>query len=348
MSMNIPHIFEFGPFRLDVRQRELLRNGVPVPLRHKAFDLLLVLVENRNSVVEKKELMRLVWPDSEVEENNLTVQKRALVAVLGDGYIQTVPRHGYRFIAEVREITAGGEMTSRVPIAVQQSFAGEKSVDEVSHSSKRVPVLRPEEPDENHIAKSLRTWNRPIFVGIIVLLVFMVAALIWQRMANRTEMSSQTRVQVRSPSDEAEVMRVVKESQIYETLGIYTHPEAFDRSQLSKFWMLIEEGGKAVPAIEAAVERLRTKGWRYADESRVEIFDFRYVRIFSPKDYSEVGTSERWYVPTVWANSGVRVENRNVYLGVYDIDYTLRKINGRWLIEENSTPRPTSIGNQNK
>ena len=58
--------------------------------------------------------------------------------------------------------------------------------------------------------------------------------------------------------------------------------------------MSVEQGGKAVPAIEAAVDRLRKRGWRYADESRVEVFDFRYVRVFSPRDYAEEGTSERW------------------------------------------------------
>ena len=63
---------------------------------------------------------------------------------------------------------------------------------------------------------------------------------------------------------------------------------------------------------KAAVDRLRKRGWRYADESRVEVFDFRYVRVFSPRDYAEVGTSERWYVPTVRAD-GSRVEDRNVY-----------------------------------
>jgi hypothetical protein len=78
----------------------------------------------------------------------------------------------------------------------------------------------------------------------------------------------------------------------------------------------------------------------------MEIFDFRYVRIFSPRDYVEVGTSERWYVPTMWAD-GSRVQNRNVYLGIYDVDYMLRKIDGRWLIEDNSTPRPRSNVNQN-
>ena len=169
-------------------------------------------------------------------------------------------------------------------------------------------------------------------------------ALIWQWRAAETPAGS--RRQVRSPSDEAEVRRVVKESQVYETLGIYTHPETFDRNQLDKFWMSVAQGGKAVPAIEAAVGRLRQRGWRYADESRLEIFDFRYVRIFSPRDYAEAGTSERWYVPTVWAD-GSRVQNRNVYLGVYDVDYTLRKINGRWLIEENSTPRPKANANRN-
>ncbi|HLL15812.1 MAG TPA: winged helix-turn-helix domain-containing protein [Pyrinomonadaceae bacterium] len=345
--MDKPHIFEFGQFHLDVTQRTLLRNGEPVPLKPKAFDLLVVLVENRHSVVSKEDLMRRVWPDSEVEENNLTVQKRALVSVLGEGYIQTVPRRGYRFVADVREETGSGKAESRVPV-VQQGAASETLTDGLRDAYISSPALPAQELGSEHVAKTLSSWKRPALIGFIVLLSIAGLALIWKRVRESQLHVVHGRVQVRSPSDEAEVMRVVKESQIYETLGIYVRPETFDQSQLDKYWLPAEKGGKAVTAVQAAVERLRKRGWRYADDSRMEIFDFRYVRIFSPRDYAEVGTSERWYVPTVWANDGKRVENRNVYLGTYDVDYILQRVEGRWLLEENSTPRPWSGSNQNK
>lgn len=342
--MDTHRTFEFGPFHLDVRQRTLLRNGEQILLKPKALDLLIVLVENRDRVVEKEELMRRVWPDSAVEENNLTVQKRALVAALGDGYIQTVPRRGYRFLADVRDVQSGGAPTSEASAALQQSLADESLEDDAQRRSTQESASRQQRQGETGIDKTTGRRKSFAVICLVALLVVAGAFVVWRQLATRSEHRPAERVQVRSPSDEAEVMRVVKESQIYETLGIYTHPEAFDRGQLSRFWVSVEQGGKATAAIEAAVERLRKRGWRYADDSRVEVFDFRYVRIFSPRDYAEVGTSERWYVPTVWAETNVRVENRNVYLGIYDVDYTLRKIDGRWLIEDNSTPRPKSDG----
>ncbi|MBA3715302.1 MAG: winged helix-turn-helix domain-containing protein [Pyrinomonadaceae bacterium] len=102
------HIYEFGPFRLIPDERQLLRDGQVVPLTPKAFDLLLVLVENSGHLIEKEELMKRVWPDSFVEEANLSVKMSALRRALGEGpnehqYVETVPRHGYRFVAGVKE-----------------------------------------------------------------------------------------------------------------------------------------------------------------------------------------------------------------------------------------------------
>jgi len=99
------HFYEFGPFRLDATDRQLLREGVPLSLTPKALDTLLVLVRNSGRTLEKDELMKAVWHDTIVEENNLTQNVSALRKVLGQDFrfIQTVPRRGYRFIAEVSE-----------------------------------------------------------------------------------------------------------------------------------------------------------------------------------------------------------------------------------------------------
>src|SRR5262245_39818971 len=102
MSNAAGHVFEFGPYRLDTGRRLLLRDGEVVPLTPKAFELLSVLVENSERVVEKSELMERVWPDSFVEESNLTQSVFMLRKALGDTpsehrYIVTVPGRGYRF-----------------------------------------------------------------------------------------------------------------------------------------------------------------------------------------------------------------------------------------------------------
>src|SRR5215216_846410 len=97
----------FGPFVLDTREGALLREGRPVQLTPKAFETLVALVERSGHCLAKEELMRRVWPDSFVEENNLSQNisqlRRALHAEDAEAaqYIETVPRRGYRFKSPV-------------------------------------------------------------------------------------------------------------------------------------------------------------------------------------------------------------------------------------------------------
>ncbi len=109
MEKAIQRIFEFGPFRLIPEESQLLRDDVPVALTPKSFDLLVVLVESSGHLLEKGELLERVWPDSFVEEANLSVKMSELRRVLGKGddgvqYIETVPRRGYRFVAPVTDV----------------------------------------------------------------------------------------------------------------------------------------------------------------------------------------------------------------------------------------------------
>jgi DNA-binding winged helix-turn-helix (wHTH) protein/WD40 repeat protein len=106
--MSGQRFYEFGPFRLDVGRRLLFREGEVVPLTPKVLHTLLVLVENRERVVGKEELMKAIWSDTFVEEGNLTQNistlRRALGETPGDhAYIETVPKQGYRFVAIVTE-----------------------------------------------------------------------------------------------------------------------------------------------------------------------------------------------------------------------------------------------------
>ncbi len=96
--------FAFGPFRLVPDRRTLGAEGRELPIRGRAFDLLLTLVERRDRVVPKDEIMELVWPGRIVEEGNLTVHVAALRKLLGSGIIATLSGRGYRFVAPVTEI----------------------------------------------------------------------------------------------------------------------------------------------------------------------------------------------------------------------------------------------------
>src|SRR5437763_9813202 len=97
---------EFGPFRADLGRRVLLRDGQVVPLPGKAFEVLLALLQKAGDTVSKDELMKAVWPDTFVEEGNLTqtifVLRKALGDAEGQSLIITIPRQGYRFACEVR------------------------------------------------------------------------------------------------------------------------------------------------------------------------------------------------------------------------------------------------------
>jgi adenylate cyclase len=113
-------VYEFGPFRLEVREHRLVREGRSIPLTGKAFDTLRVLVERHGTLVSKRDLMNAVWPETTVEENNLdrnisTVRKALGEKATGRQYIETVPRVGYRFIARISEAAAEDVPDSPLP-----------------------------------------------------------------------------------------------------------------------------------------------------------------------------------------------------------------------------------------
>ena len=108
MSLEIREIYEFGDHRLDVERRLVLCRGEPVALPPKTFELLLFFVRHPGRAFSKRELMATLWPETFVEEANLSFQISALRKALGDGaagWIETIPKHGYRFSEDVRTIS---------------------------------------------------------------------------------------------------------------------------------------------------------------------------------------------------------------------------------------------------
>jgi serine/threonine-protein kinase len=115
-------VHEFGSFRLDSAERLLLRAGQPVSMTPKAFDLLVYLVDHAGRLVTKQALMSALWPDSFVEEANLTFTVSALRRALGDGqdgeqFIQTVPTRGYRFVAPVTSVGQAASIGSALSVS---------------------------------------------------------------------------------------------------------------------------------------------------------------------------------------------------------------------------------------
>jgi DNA-binding winged helix-turn-helix (wHTH) protein len=127
-------VYEFGPFRMDPDAQVLLRGNDLIPVAPKAFETLLVLVRRSRDVVTKEELLKEVWPNSFVEESNLSQNIFLLRKALGDTaenrqYIVTLPGRGYRFAAPVRTVTERGETLvaharTRTQIVIEENEAG--------------------------------------------------------------------------------------------------------------------------------------------------------------------------------------------------------------------------------
>ncbi len=125
MIEQLPPFYEFGPFSLDAGRRLLLRDGEQVPLAPKVLETLLALIENRERVLSKDELLRHVWGDTSVEEGGLTRNISVLRKALGEKpedhqYIVTMPALGYQFVAEVRTRRGKGGSPGVHPPAPEQ------------------------------------------------------------------------------------------------------------------------------------------------------------------------------------------------------------------------------------
>jgi DNA-binding winged helix-turn-helix (wHTH) protein/Tol biopolymer transport system component len=181
-------LYEFGPFLLDTAERVLLRDCEPVLLTPKAFEILTVLVRHSGHLVEKDELMRNVWPDAFVEEANITQHVSTIRKALGEGtddhrYIETVPRLGYRFVANVRELPWG----SRERITDESSSLSFTTEDR-GETSAAIPTARSHSLSASAVNEAvdatvgqlnlrLRSRNRLIWVsmGLILAALFAVS-----------------------------------------------------------------------------------------------------------------------------------------------------------------------------
>jgi Tol biopolymer transport system component/DNA-binding winged helix-turn-helix (wHTH) protein len=144
MAPELQSFYEFGPFRLLIQDKLLLRGGQLLPLKPKAFDLLRVLVENHGRVVDKETLLQQVWPGTFVQEDNITYNISMVRKALGDGvngerYIETIPRRGYRFVAAVNGLyLEAGRMSA--PPASPEGVASGDSADVLAADAGRTQV----------------------------------------------------------------------------------------------------------------------------------------------------------------------------------------------------------------
>lgn len=149
MGRRARQFFEFGQFCLDVERTRLLREGEIVPLPPKAVSLLLILLQHAGRAVEKEELIEAIWPDAVVEDSNLTQTMHVLRKAIGkyqdsDIFIETLPRFGYRLIADVREFMSEGK-----------ELAGRRTFDPVDSVQPSTAVSTTETQEPKQITHSI-------------------------------------------------------------------------------------------------------------------------------------------------------------------------------------------------
>lgn len=197
MRLNTKSFYEFGPFRLEPDEHLLLRGDKSFPLAPKAFELLIFLVQNPGRLLTREQIMRAVWLDSFVEEANLTVWISVLRKTLGEGegapqYIETVPKKGYRFIAEVQAGTtpepAEAQTMAAVPTSVRELSVRVNNNGAVLDKATAVPAIEVagiadvNAPSRltSEEAASARDWRKrfailllAVSVGLLILLAYL-------------------------------------------------------------------------------------------------------------------------------------------------------------------------------
>lgn len=189
MAQPTKRIYEFASFRLDVVTRMLWRDGEPVLLTSKVFETLLALLESRGETLDKDALLSRVWPDTVVEEKNLTVNISTLRKALGENprehrYIVTVPGRGYRFVADVQEITEP-ETADVVVLQTKMSVVVEEEEDDRETGRRGERGTQGISAPANSLlplAPSPRPRvSRSFFTAIALLVVLLAGAIYWWR-----------------------------------------------------------------------------------------------------------------------------------------------------------------------
>jgi len=183
VSDSLPRVFEFGPFILDTSQHVLRREQEPIPLTPKTFDMLVLLVTSGGRMLSKEELMRTLWPDSFVEESNLTQQismvRRALGENAGDArYIVTIPGRGYRFAGNVVEqVSAPASSAPSAPLQFPASVSPEIQGDSQPGGLTLVDTPLPSDPSTGDIAVAapLKHGSRWLIAAVIVVACLVMA-----------------------------------------------------------------------------------------------------------------------------------------------------------------------------
>jgi len=192
MPSLIINLYEFGEFQLDAQKRLLRRGTETVSLTPKAFDVLLLLIQHSGEVVTKDEIMGAVWPDSFVEESNLTQTVFMLRKALGEAadqrYILTVQGRGYKFVVEVKEVPGNGHAASGVPEPVLADVRSSAGARESQGENKAF--------DLTSRVRFSRLFT--VTAALVIVAVILTAVVLWRETSKPAAVSSLPATQIRS------------------------------------------------------------------------------------------------------------------------------------------------------
>jgi len=185
MSRQVKQLYEFGAFCLDPAEHTLLRDGQPIPLRPKVYDLLVVLVENRGHLVDKEQLMSSVWAEEFVEEGNINKNISMLRQALGESgggtkFIETVPKRGYRFVAEVREVNDNRQAELLTQAAARPTHEHQPPRENHEQSLPLPPLM------QSQVKRFNKHWIALVGVPLLVLAAIVYVVLTRQRSRSAT------------------------------------------------------------------------------------------------------------------------------------------------------------------
>lgn len=321
-------VYEFDDFQVDADNLALYHRGRLIEEdSKKMLEVLSALLRNPNKLISYNEIIDEVWGDETFgvypdRINQYVSQLRRVLAQYEPNttYFKNRKGRGYIFTCEVTQVEGNiGRKAEVTEPAVGDSLG---QTDDLIEKALIAPSLAETDDRIENAATPARRFNYVyLLIGAIVVLLAITGY--WT---------------VYRQNDEEEVRRVVRESQMFETLVLYKQPERFLESDLDKYWTAeLQTGGNSDRArIRATVQKLLAEGRRYGSETKNVQFRFEMVKITESGEEATVRTFEEWQTAN-YLTDGSLIKISPI--GPYFVDYLLRKVDGRWLVEKSTTAR---------
>lgn len=304
---HLSKIYAFDDFQFDADRLALYHKDRLVKVGDKkTMQVLAVLLLNPNKLTAHNEIIDQVWHDNPLGVTSGHIGQ--YIKKLRKVFAEYAPEKIY-----IETVKGRGYL-----------FVGEISENE----NKNLVNLKPEsEIADNSVKKIVTPFVFPKYavslVALIPIFLLFFAAWTWF-----------------GENDESEIRRVVKESQLYESLVLYKNPSLFNESDLDRYWTkeLEINNNYDRQRIREGVKKLKDENRRYGTETKCEQFEFQSVEINKNGDFAVVKTLEKWFIAVYFDDGTLQ---RNKYVGPYFVSYIVRKTNGQWLIEKSNTARVT-------